>query len=197
MSEVKRYDCGNGNKPFCNGCYQMEETPYGDWISVDDFDKSQAEVEKLKQDSRNYLHEVEQLKAELTELKGALDDAGTNCQRWYLEAVKRGQELAALKAQEPVAWVEWCDNVCGVNWWPSGLERLPHLTKLYAAPQPSNEVQAEILQIKAENETLRTDAARYRFVRKLENDCWMLNTLQCVSESELDAAIDAAMEGDK
>ena len=51
----------------------MEETPYGDWISVDGFDKSQAEVEKLKQDCRNYLHEVEQLKAQRDELEKLLD----------------------------------------------------------------------------------------------------------------------------
>ena len=42
-------------------------------------------------------------------------------------------------------------------------------------------------------EGLAKDAGRYRFARKLENDCFMLNTLQRVSGSELDTAIDTAM----
>ena len=42
-------------------------------------------------------------------------------------------------------------------------------------------------------ESLAKDAGRYRFARKLENDCFMLNTLQRVSGNELDTAIDTAM----
>jgi hypothetical protein len=52
-----------------------------------------------------------------------------------------------------------------------------HIEPLYLHPAPADAL----------------DAARYRFVRKLENDCWMLNTLQHVSDIELDAAIDAAL----
>lgn len=52
---------------------------------------------------------------------------------------------------------------------------------------------AELRRLRAENAELAKDAGRYRFARKLENDCFMLNTLQRVSGSELDTAIDAAM----
>lgn len=100
--------------------------------------------EKLKQDCMTYLHEVEQLKAELTELKGALDDANTNCQKWYLEAVKRGQELAALKGQaKVVGWHQPDDpfhitanpQICA-NWHREGLK----VAAVYAAPVAKQEV---------------------------------------------------------
>jgi len=43
---------------------------------------------------------------------------------------------------------------------------------------------------------LEKDAARYRWLREYENDCFMLNTLQVASMEDLDVAIDAAMKGD-
>ena len=42
-------------------------------------------------------------------------------------------------------------------------------------------------------EWLVKNAWRYRFVRRLDNDCFMLNTLQRVSGNDLDTAIDTAM----
>ena len=46
-------------------------------------------------------------------------------------------------------------------------------------------------------EWLVKNAWRYRFVRRLDNDCFMLNTLQRVSGNDLDTAIDTAMQADK
>lgn len=43
-------------------------------------------------------------------------------------------------------------------------------------------------------EWLVKNAWRYRFVRLLDNDCFMINTLQRVSGNELDTAIDTAMQ---
>jgi uncharacterized protein YfkK (UPF0435 family) len=61
-----------------------------------------------------------------------------------------------------------------------------------AAGDPNGKLmQSELM---AHIEALRVDAGRYRFVRKLENDCFMLNTLQRVSDRELDTAIDTAMQ---
>jgi len=55
------------------------------------------------------------------------------------EMVELRAALAApVQQQEPVAWVEWTGNVCDVNWFPSVLERCPHLTKLYAHPAPAD-----------------------------------------------------------
>lgn len=51
----------------------------------------------------------------------------------------------------------------------------------------------ELRRLRAENAELAKDAGRYRFARKLENDCFMLNTLQRVSGNELDTAIDTAL----
>ena len=42
-------------------------------------------------------------------------------------------------------------------------------------------------------EWLVKNAWRYRFVRRLDNDCFMLNALQRVSGNDLDTAIDTAM----
>lgn len=51
----------------------------------------------------------------------------------------------------------------------------------------------ELRRLRAENAELAKDAGRYCFVRRLDNDCFMLNALQRVSGDELDAAIDAVM----
>ncbi len=44
MSEVKRYDCTNGGFAFCQGCYQMEEDPLGDYVSSEDYDAIVAKL---------------------------------------------------------------------------------------------------------------------------------------------------------
>ncbi|WP_236097225.1 hypothetical protein [Pseudomonas aeruginosa] len=44
MSEVKRYDCTNGGFAFCQGCYQMEEDPLGDYVSSEDYDAIAAKL---------------------------------------------------------------------------------------------------------------------------------------------------------
>ncbi|HFT1366730.1 TPA: hypothetical protein ACHT38_003137 [Pseudomonas aeruginosa] len=44
MSEVKRYDCTNGGFAFCQGCYQMEEDPLGDYVSSEDYDALAAKL---------------------------------------------------------------------------------------------------------------------------------------------------------
>lgn len=38
MNEVKRYDCTNGGAQYCQGCYQMTETPFGDYVRSEDYD---------------------------------------------------------------------------------------------------------------------------------------------------------------
>lgn len=55
---------------------------------------------------------------------------------------------------------------------------------------------ATILALLSERAELKRDAERYRYARHLDNDCFMLNTLQRVSGEELDAAIDAAMQSE-
>lgn len=47
--EVKRYDCTNGGATFCQGCYTMTETEYGDYVSAEDYDALAAENAELKQ----------------------------------------------------------------------------------------------------------------------------------------------------
>lgn len=33
---IKRYDCTNGGYQYCAGCYQMNETEYGEYLHVED-----------------------------------------------------------------------------------------------------------------------------------------------------------------
>ena len=61
----------------------------------------------------------------------------------------------------------------------------------YATANPAN-----ILALISRIRELEKDAARYRWLREYENDCFMLNTLQVASMEDLDVAIDAAMKGD-
>lgn len=46
MDDVKRYDCTNGGAQYCQGCYQMSETPLGDYVRADDYDALAASIPK-------------------------------------------------------------------------------------------------------------------------------------------------------
>ena len=70
---------------------------------------------------------------------------------------------------------------------PTGQQNARHI----AAANPAN-----VLALIASLREIERDAARYRWLREYENDCFMLNTLQVASMEDLDVAIDAAMKGD-
>ncbi|WP_153899510.1 hypothetical protein [Pseudomonas aeruginosa] len=79
MSEVKRYDCTNGGFAFCQGCYQMEEDPLGDYVSSEDYDALAAKLtmaedaaakgDAARQQCGGMEMEIEELRAELAELR--------------------------------------------------------------------------------------------------------------------------------
>lgn len=48
MSEVKRYDCGYGGARFCQGCYQMELSEYGDYVAWEDYEALQQRCAELE-----------------------------------------------------------------------------------------------------------------------------------------------------
>ena len=48
MSEVKRYDCTNGRAQHCYGCYQMTESPEGEYVESADFNRVTAERNALQ-----------------------------------------------------------------------------------------------------------------------------------------------------
>ncbi|MDE9374350.1 hypothetical protein [Pseudomonas aeruginosa] len=50
MSEVKRYDCTNGGYRHCQGCYEMTETPLGDYVRSEDYDALAAEAQALREE---------------------------------------------------------------------------------------------------------------------------------------------------
>ncbi|UWU63030.1 hypothetical protein [Pseudomonas aeruginosa] len=79
MSEVKRYDCTNGGFAFCQGCYQMEEDPLGDYVSSEDYDALVAKLamaedaaakgDAARQQCGGMEMEIEELRAELATLR--------------------------------------------------------------------------------------------------------------------------------
>lgn len=90
-------------------------------------------------------------------------------------------ELLAEIAQE-LNRCKFSDDDDGDESWPS------------ISGEAVSALTTELRRLRAENAELAKDARRYRFARKLENDCFMLNTLQRVSGNELDTAIDTAMQ---
>lgn len=79
MSEVKRYDCTNGGFAFCQGCYQMEEDPLGDYVSSEDYDALAAKLamaedaaakgDAARQQCGGMEMEIQELRAELAALR--------------------------------------------------------------------------------------------------------------------------------
>ncbi|HFX2685863.1 TPA: hypothetical protein ACV5QX_000844 [Pseudomonas aeruginosa] len=50
MTDVKRYDCTNGGYRHCQGCYEMTETPLGDYVRSEDYDALAAEAQALREE---------------------------------------------------------------------------------------------------------------------------------------------------
>ncbi len=79
MTDVKRYDCTNGGYRHCQGCYEMTETPLGDYVRSEDYDALAAKLamaedaaakgDAARQQCGAMEMEVEELRAELAELR--------------------------------------------------------------------------------------------------------------------------------
>lgn len=48
----ERFDCTNGNTPWCQGCYTMTPDEYGDYVQWEDYERiaaaQAAEIERLR-----------------------------------------------------------------------------------------------------------------------------------------------------
>ena len=48
----ERFDCTNGNTPWCQGCYTMTPNEYGDYVQWEDYERitaaQAAEIERLR-----------------------------------------------------------------------------------------------------------------------------------------------------
>ncbi|HBP4578254.1 TPA: hypothetical protein ACXNR9_006001 [Pseudomonas aeruginosa] len=79
MTDVKRYDCTNGGYRHCQGCYEMTETPLGDYVRSEDYDALAAKLamaedaaakgDAARQQCGGMEMEIEELRAELAELR--------------------------------------------------------------------------------------------------------------------------------
>ncbi|HEP9934983.1 TPA: hypothetical protein VDW53_000894 [Pseudomonas aeruginosa] len=90
MTDVKRYDCTNGGYRHCQGCYEMTETPLGDYVRSEDYDALAAKLamsedaaakgDAARQQCGGMEMEIEELRAELAELRArvvVVPDAST------------------------------------------------------------------------------------------------------------------------
>ena len=54
----ERFDCTNGNTPWCQGCYRMEPGEYGDYVQWEDYeriiDAKDAEIERLRSERDSF-----------------------------------------------------------------------------------------------------------------------------------------------
>ena len=52
----ERFDCTNGNTPWCQGCYTMTPNEYGDYVQWEDYERiaaaKDAEIERLRAEAR-------------------------------------------------------------------------------------------------------------------------------------------------
>ncbi|MEI0850001.1 hypothetical protein [Pseudomonas aeruginosa] len=91
MTDVKRYDCTNGGYRHCQGCYEMTETPLGDYVRSEDYDALAAKLtmaedaaakgDAARQQCGGMEMEIEELRAELAELRArvvAVPDAAND-----------------------------------------------------------------------------------------------------------------------
>lgn len=44
MNDVERFDCSNGDAPYCYGCYRMKRDESGDFVRFEDYEKLQHEL---------------------------------------------------------------------------------------------------------------------------------------------------------
>lgn len=116
MTDVKRYDCTNGGYRHCQGCYEMTETPLGDYVRSEDYDALAAKLamaedaaakgDAARQQCGGMEMEIEELRAEakalreevakLTQYNKSLDEENT---RLLADCEKTDREVAALRAR--------------------------------------------------------------------------------------------------
>lgn len=92
--EVKRYDCGYGNAKFCQGCYQMEESELGEYVSSEDYDALLAERDRLA----DALKEIDA--ADWSSSESATDFAISQTKGLLIGKMKRIAR-AALQGEQP------------------------------------------------------------------------------------------------
>ncbi len=85
MTDVKRYDCTNGGYRHCQGCYEMTETPLGDYVRSEDYDALAAKLamaedaaakgDAARQQCGGMEMEIEELRAEAKALREEVEKA--------------------------------------------------------------------------------------------------------------------------
>ncbi|HCF0928355.1 TPA: hypothetical protein NH741_005148 [Pseudomonas aeruginosa] len=110
MSEVKRYDCTNGGYRHCQGCYEMTETPLGDYVRSEDYDALAAEAQALREEVARLLEDRARfpdkpddigrmIGAHIENLKHVADESRRMCLKAMRERDVVEQDLEALRAR--------------------------------------------------------------------------------------------------
>ncbi|WAX22022.1 hypothetical protein MPK9_00067 [Pseudomonas phage MPK9] len=110
MSEVKRYDCTNGGYRHCQGCYEMTETPLGDYVRSEDYDALADEAQALREEVARLLEDRARfpdkpddigrmIGAHIENLKHVADESRRMCLKAMRERDVVEQDLEALRAR--------------------------------------------------------------------------------------------------
>lgn len=120
MSElVKRYDCTDGGKQFCQGCYTMTECAHGDYVAWEDFARLEQECERLRSANEECERDNDALNAASLmlgrDLAAALKQVEGLRKRAQTAEREAAKALKTLKGLDKVARVvsDNSDQVCG------------------------------------------------------------------------------------
>lgn len=89
----ERFDCTNGNTPWCQGCYTMTPNEYGDYVQWEDYERMtaakdaeierlRAEVDEWKRRGEAYFQTAEQQGKRAEQLAEALREARDMVEDW-------------------------------------------------------------------------------------------------------------------
>ena len=126
------------------------------------------ELAKLREDNLIYSGCNESLRERVAELERLAEAISNDCNT---VANERNDLRAALKEQEPVAWVDRDGSGHDVNWYKADIDRLPDGTKLYASPV----AQQKVVMPERKELSIYADEEFHRWLEQLPDEAARLN----------------------
>ena len=111
---------------------------------------------------------IDQLRERVVELERLAEAISNDCNT---VANERNDLRAALKEQEPVAWVDRDGSGHDVNWYKADIDRLPDGTKLYASPV----AQQKVVMPERKELSIYADEEFHRWLEQLPDEAARLN----------------------
>ena len=108
----ERFDCTNGNTPWCQGCYTMTPNEYGDYVQWEDYERITAAQAA----------EIERLRAEVATERGRRE----HTQQWYAVRNAKIEDVAKREGLWPEVAAIFANG--------SGTRQLPDGSYFYDPP---------------------------------------------------------------